>query len=62
MRILQFRTKIALLRYYRTPFGKQLLSYLKQRQIFQNATFLAKLKIFKFGTKTALFKCFGQQY
>ena len=35
--------------------------YSKQRSNFQNARFRAKFKILKFGTKSALFECFGQQ-
>ena len=52
MRIFNFRTKIALFGYFSAGISKKLLPHLKQPQIFQNAMFRAKLKIFKSGTET----------
>ena len=43
---------------FKLIFETTLLSHFKQPQFFQNIKFRAKLKISKFGTKNALFRCF----
>ena len=49
--------KLSYLGIFRLRIEQKLFLHLKQLRIFR-----AKLKILKFGTKIALFGCFGQQY